>query len=121
MSKKRMNGINIIQGLAFDIPFKDGYFDFVFTSGVLIHISPDNISEAINEIYRCTSKYIFGYEYFSEKYEEIKYRGNENLMWKGDFSGMYMEKFASCKMIKKKMLPWLDSDNTDLMFLLEKK
>jgi len=32
--------INIIHGVADDIPFKDGYFDMVFTSGVLIHIHP---------------------------------------------------------------------------------
>ena len=39
-SKERTKGIDIIQGSAFDIPFKDAYFDLVFTSGVLIHISP---------------------------------------------------------------------------------
>jgi len=35
-SKSRTkNIINIIQGSAFDIPFKDKYFDLVFTSGLL--------------------------------------------------------------------------------------
>ena len=39
LSKSRTKRINIIEGSAFDIPFKDSYFDLVFTSGVLIHIS----------------------------------------------------------------------------------
>lgn len=43
-AKSLTQGINIIQGIGDDIPFKDGYFDMVFTSGVLIHISPDNIN-----------------------------------------------------------------------------
>jgi len=40
MAKSKTKGINIIQGEASDIPFKDGFFDMVFTSGVLIHIAP---------------------------------------------------------------------------------
>ena len=34
LSKKNTKSINIIEGNAFDIPFKDNYFDLVFTSGV---------------------------------------------------------------------------------------
>jgi len=51
--------INIIHGVADDIPFKDGYFDMVFTSGVLIHISPGNINRVLDEIYRCSREYIW--------------------------------------------------------------
>ena len=57
LSKSRTHNINIIQGSAFDIPFKNEYFDLVFTSGLLIHIHPSNIREAMNEIYRCTKKF----------------------------------------------------------------
>jgi len=61
-SKSLTKGINIIQGMADDIPFKDGYFNMVFTNGVLIHISPDNINRVLDEIYRCTEEYIWGFE-----------------------------------------------------------
>lgn len=40
VSKSRTKNINIIQGSAFDIPFKDKYFDLIFTSELLIHITP---------------------------------------------------------------------------------
>ena len=46
LSKKKTRGINIIKGDACDIPFKDEYFDLVFTSGVLIHINPKDIKKA---------------------------------------------------------------------------
>ena len=65
IARKRTSGINIVKSSAFDIPFKDSYFDLVFTSGVLIHISPDDIDNALDEMYRCTNKYIWGFEYYS--------------------------------------------------------
>jgi ubiquinone/menaquinone biosynthesis C-methylase UbiE len=49
LSKQRTNNINIIKGSAFDIPFKDKYFDLVFTSGVLIHIAPHDINLVLND------------------------------------------------------------------------
>jgi len=33
IARKRTSGINIVKGSAFDIPYKDGFFDLVFTSG----------------------------------------------------------------------------------------
>lgn len=44
-AKHRTDNLNIIKGDALDIPFKDNYFDLVFTHGVLIHISPQNIKK----------------------------------------------------------------------------
>ncbi len=121
LSKKRSIGINIIQGSAFDIPFKDNYFDLVFTSGVLIHISPKDIHKAIKEIYRCSNKYIWGFEYFSEKYQEISYRGEKNLLWKADFPKLYIQDFPDLKLIKVKKIKYSVDNNIDEMYLLEKK
>ena len=67
-SKKKTKDINIIKGDVFDIPFKDEFFDVVFTSGILIHISPNDIKKAMQEIYRCSHSYIWGYEYYSEEF-----------------------------------------------------
>ena len=46
IAKKTRKNIDIIEGSALDIPFKDSFFDLVFTSGVLIHIAPENIKNA---------------------------------------------------------------------------
>ena len=120
LSKKRSIGINIIQGSAFDIPFKDNYFDLVFTSGVLIHINPKDIRKAMKEIYRCSNKYIWGFEYFSKKYQEVNYRGEKNLLWKADFPRLYIQNFSDLKLIKVKYIKYLQDNNIDEMFLLKK-
>lgn len=121
LSKKISKGIDIIQGSALDIPFKDDFFDIVFTSGVLIHISPKDIKKVLKEIYRCSKKYIWGFEYYAEKYTEINYRGHKNILWKNNFSKLYRNLFKRLKLVREKKLKYLNNENEDLMFLLEKK
>ncbi|MEJ5227563.1 pseudaminic acid biosynthesis-associated methylase [Thermodesulfovibrio sp.] len=120
LSKKFTKDINIIWGSAFDIPFKDGYFDLVFTSGVLIHIHPSDIKIVMEEIYRCSKKYIWGFEYYSEDYTEIEYRGHKNLLWKANFPKLYTEFFKDLKLVKIEFIKYLHDSNIDVMFLLEK-
>ena len=121
LSKRLTKGINIIQGSAQDIPFKDGYFDLVFTSGVLIHIYPDDLNIVIREIYRCASGYIWGFEYYADKYTEIPYRERRNLLWKADFAKLYQDEFRDLELVKEKRIKYLDNDNVDSMFLIAKR
>ena len=120
IAKSHTKNINIIQGSAFDIPFKDNYFDLIFTAGVLIHISPKEVKNAMTEIYRTSKKYIWGYEYHNPKYVSVDYRRNKAKLWKGDFCQMYLNLFPDLKIVKRKKLKYLNSDNYDEMFLLKK-
>lgn len=121
VAKRQSKNINIIQGNILDIPFKDDYFDMVFTSGVLIHIHPDNLPKAMGEIVRCSRKYIFGFEYYSETRQEIHYRGNHNLAWKCDFAKEFLKNVPKLKLIKEKKFGYLNDNRlVDMMFLLEK-
>lgn len=120
-SKAKTRNINIIQGSAFDIPFKDDYFDIVFTSGVLIHISPADIKKVIAEIDRCSREYIWGFEYYADKYTEVKYGGHDNLLWKGNFVAMYLDLSGNLKLVKEKKVKYLNNDNVDAMFLIRKQ
>lgn len=122
-SKERIKGkgIEMIQGSAFNIPFKDAYFDLVFTSGVLIHISPKDINEALDEIHRCSRKYIWGLEYFSEEYAKVDYRGHNDLLWKTNFVKLYFDRFQDLKLVKEKKYPYLrDKKLVDQVFLLKR-
>lgn len=121
LSKSRTEHINIIKGSAFDIPYKEGYFDLVFTSGVLIHIDPSDINTVIQEIYRCAKKYIWGFEYYADNYTEILYREHKNLLWKTDFAKLYDEQFSNLNLVKEKRFKYLNSDNVDSMFLFKKE
>lgn len=120
-SKSRTSGLNIVRGDALDIPFKDNYFDLVFTSGVLIHISPENIDQALNEMYRVSNKYIWGHEYFAENYTEIEYQGQKNLLWKTNFCKLFLDKFPNLKELKQKKYKYInDAKLEDQMYLLVK-
>ncbi len=115
---ERTQGIHFVRGTAFDIPFKDNFFDLVFTSGVLIHIHPMDIETTLSEIYRCTKSYIWGYEYYSAVHENIVYRGRKDLLWRGNFVQLYLKHFPDLSIIKEKRFPYLDLDQSDSMFLL---
>ena len=119
-AKELTRGINIVQGSAFDLPFKDNFFDLIFTSGVLIHISPSDIQRVLAEIYRCSGDYIWGFEYFSEDYQEVEYRGHDNLLWKADFSRLYRDAFPDLQLVTEEKYKWPDSDNVDACYLLQK-
>ena len=121
LSKSRTEDINIIQGSAFDIPFKDNYFELVFTSGLLIHISPEDIPVALDEIYRCTKQYIWCFEYYSAEYTRVKYRGYDDLLWKTNFSKLFLDRFNSLELVREDFFKYTDNDNVDVMFLLQKK
>jgi len=120
LSKSRTKGINIIQGSAFDIPFKDNSFNLVFTSGVLIHIAPGNIDEVLAEIYRCSNTYIWGHEFFAEDYTEIEWRGERNLLWKTNFAKLWRTHFPELKLVKERRFKYIQGENVDTMFLLRK-
>ena len=109
-----------ISGL--DMPFKEGYFDLVFTSGVLIHQHPEkSLGKVIDEMYRTSKKYIWVYEYFSEKCEEIKrYEGHTEVLWKNDFMKLFLERHPDLKVVKEIKLKYKNNNNVDHMFLLEK-
>ena len=121
ISKSRTKHINIIQGSVFDIPFKDNFFDLVFTSGLLIHIAPSDVEQVLREIHRCTKKYIWGSEYFADSYTQVEYRGHTELLWKTYFVRLYLDTFPDLRIVKEKRYKYLDNDNVDSMFLLEKR
>ena len=120
MSKSRTKHINIVQSSAFDIPFKDQYFDIVFTSGLLIHIAPNDINNVLDEIYRCSKRFIWGAEYYYDQYINVVYREKNALMWKGNFSKMFLDRFKDLYLVKEEFMKYLNNDNVDVMYLLEK-
>ena len=111
---------NLVEGSAFDLPFKDHFFDLVFTSGLLIHIHPDRLHDIIKETYRVTKKHIWCFEYYSEKCKEIDYRGNKNRLWKNDFKRLFLEQCSGLKVEKERKVKYVANDNVDMTFLLKR-
>jgi pseudaminic acid biosynthesis-associated methylase len=117
----RLPNVQLVQATAFDIPFPDEYFDLVFTSGVLIHIAPDDLPKAIGEIHRCSKSFIWGIEYYSAEPTAVNYRGHQELLWKMDYARFYLDHFDDLELLKSEQLPYLDNPNVDCMFLLRKR
>jgi len=120
--RERTEGIDLRQGSAFEIPFEAGAFDLVFTSGVLIHINPADLPRALDEVHRVTRRYVWGFEYYAPEVTAIEYRGRRDLLWKADYAGEYLKRFADLALVRGEMFPYRDEpDKRDAMFLLEKK
>ncbi|HWM87051.1 MAG TPA: pseudaminic acid biosynthesis-associated methylase [Kofleriaceae bacterium] len=88
--RKRGDDFAILEGDAFDLPFKDGTFDLVFTSGVLIHIHPRDLPRALSEIERVSRRYVIYVEYDSPREVELAYRGQDGALWKRDHHAAWM-------------------------------
>ena len=86
-------------GVAQKIPFDDATIDMVFTSGVLIHVHPDDLDQAVSEIYRVSKKFVVCVEYFSDKPVSTDYRGSDDLLFKRDFGAFYLDKFPDLRVI----------------------
>jgi pseudaminic acid biosynthesis-associated methylase len=119
-AKARSQGLNLVQASAFDIPYDDGYFDVVFTSGVLIHIAPEDLPVALSEIHRCSREFIFGTEYFWSSVMEVKYRDQQGLLWKMNYAKEYLSRFDDLQLVKEEHLAYRENANVDTVFLLRK-
>lgn len=119
-ARARTRNLQLTLASAFDLPYEDEYFDLVFTAGVLIHISPEDLSVALDEIYRCTRTYVMGSEYYASNATEVKYRDHNALLWKMDYAQQYLTRFPGLELIREERLPYLENSNIDSMFLLRK-
>ena len=121
IARSRAQNASLQQGSALALPFADAAFDVVFTSGVLIHISPADLPRAMDEIHRCARTYIWGMEYYAPSETEVTYRSRHGLLWKMDYARRYLERFADLELVREQHIPYLENANVDTVFLLRKK
>ncbi len=120
-ARQRLPAADIHVGSAFALPWPDASFDLVFTSGVLIHIAPDDLPRAMAEIHRVSRRWIWGFEYDEESFQEIPYRGHDALMWKGPYVGLWQKTCPDLTLIRDERFPYrAQPGNRDVMYLFEK-
>lgn len=119
--KKALPSVNAVWSQARELPFRDGCFDMVFTAGVLIHQPSAGLKRVMNEVARCSRRWVLCLEYFSEKSEAIVYRGHRGALFKRDYGRLYRRWFASLR-LKKTGFLGRDQGWDDVTFwLFEKK
>jgi pseudaminic acid biosynthesis-associated methylase len=121
IARRRLPDVSLKLGSALAIPHADSSFDVVFTSGVLIHVSPHDLPRALGEIHRCSRKFIWGFEYYAPEVTEVNYRSHRELLWKMDYARAYLERFPDLELVGEQRLPYLENANVDTVFLLRKK
>ncbi|MDO8583640.1 MAG: methyltransferase domain-containing protein, partial [bacterium] len=102
------------------LPFRDNYFDVVYTSGVLIHIAPEDLPKVMAEMYRVSRRFIWGFEYFASTPTSIPYHGRTDLLWKRNFADAYLQQFPDLRLVKEQQYPMIGSENVSQMFLYTK-
>ena len=74
-------------------------YDLVCSLGVLIHQNPKHLNAFYNKLYSLSKKYIYLSEYFNPTPITIKYRNNDEKLFKRDFAKELWIKFPRLKLI----------------------
>jgi pseudaminic acid biosynthesis-associated methylase len=74
-----------------DLQFEDRAFDLSLTSGVLIHVHPDDLERACRELARVSGRWVAILEYFANQPEAVPYRGHEGKLFKRDFGEFFLD------------------------------
>lgn len=101
---------------------QDEPVDLTFTSGVLIHIHPDQLDNVYRNLVNNSRRYVLVAEYYNPTPTSIMYRGHADRLFKRDFAGdlieMYGMKLVDYGFVYKRD-NWAPQDDTT-WFLLEK-
>ena len=103
--RSKLPQVTTLQTPGRDLPFADGSFDLTFTMGVLIHVSPESLSDVMSEIVRCSKRFVLCGEYFAEQTVEVPYRGHEGALYKRNFGQLYAEQFPERSLLETGFLP----------------
>lgn len=99
--------INAVWSPARDLPFRDAWFDLVFTAGVLIHQPPSTLPLVMAEMVRCSRGWVLCAEYHADEEVEVPYRGQSGALFKRDYGGLFQELFPDLTLVEQ---GFLDAD-----------
>ena len=87
---ERLPEVNGVWGPARELPFRDGWFDLVFTMGVLIHQPDEALPAVMREMVRCSGRYVLCGEYFASDQVEVRYHGHDGALFKRDYGALFL-------------------------------
>ena len=77
----------------------DDQADLTLSKGLLIHIPPESLQRAYEVLYKASRHYILVAEYFAPKLTAIRYRGRDDLLWKGPYAYDMLDKYQGLKVL----------------------
>lgn len=89
---------HVFNGSIFDFEANRTY-EVSLIKGVLIHINPDLLNEVYQKLYETSSRYILICEYYNPSPVTVSYRGHSDRLFKRDFAGEMLDKFADLTLL----------------------
>jgi spore coat polysaccharide biosynthesis protein SpsF len=89
---------NVHEGSIIDYHVTDKV-DVSLIKGVLIHINPDMLNAVYENLYQASTRYILVCEYYNPSPVSIPYRGHTDRLYKRDFSGEMLDKYADLTLV----------------------
>ena len=87
--RRALPTVTAVRGRARALPFADGSFDLVFTSGVLMHQTAATLPPVVRELARVSRRYLLCCEYAHGDEAEIPYRGMSQVLFKRDYAAAF--------------------------------
>jgi spore coat polysaccharide biosynthesis protein SpsF len=113
----------IWHGSLFDFP-RERRYDLTLSKGVLIHLAPPLLPTAYAQLYELSQRYILIAEYYNPAPVEVTYRGNRGKLFKRDFAGEMLDRYADLHLLDYGFVyhrdPQFPADDIT-WFLLEKR
>lgn len=81
--------LEVVEADGLALPFPACAFDLVLSCGFLIHVPPDSIQAATDELRRVCRSHLLVCEYFAPGEEEIRWRGEPGLLWRRDYGSYF--------------------------------
>ena len=103
------------------LPFDDREFELTFTMGVLIHQPDESLGQVVDEIVRCSSRFVLAGEYFSPQTKEVNYRGISGALFKRNYCEFYLERHPSLRLVDEGFLSTDDGWDDLTWCLLERE
>ncbi|HEV8017071.1 MAG TPA: pseudaminic acid biosynthesis-associated methylase [Steroidobacteraceae bacterium] len=97
--------------------------DLAFTSGLLIHINPEELPRVYATLYQASARYIAVSEYYNPVPVEVSYRGHAHRLFKRDFAGDLLTAYPDLRLVDYGFMYHRDPvfpDDDATWFLLEK-
>jgi spore coat polysaccharide biosynthesis protein SpsF len=90
---------NFVVGSLFELPFRDNFFDLAFTCGVLIHVPPEGLANAVREMHRVSCKYLLCAEYHDEQEVAVPWRGHTNALFRRNYKNVFLDLFPHLEVV----------------------
>lgn len=122
--RERIPGIDVRAASARSLPFENASFDLVYTFGVLIHLPDESLGAAMDEIVRCSRRWVLCTEYAAregEEQAEVPYHGERGALFRRDYERIYRQRHPELELIESRYQPFVEGAFDDATISLLRK